>query len=434
MHIAILGTGYVGLVSGTCFAELGNTVTCYDIDSAKIEGLQAGKLPIYEPGLAELVSTNEAAGRLHFTTDLTATLAEAEVVFLAVGTPSAPDGSANLEYLFAAAESVAEHLDHTVVIATKSTVPVGTAQQLRNIFTEKSKVVVEVASNPEFLREGAAVKDFLNAERVIVGLDNPAFRPVFERLYQGITRADRPLLFMSVKSAELTKYAANAFLATKISFVNDMAMLAEATGANIKEITRGMGFDSRIGSRYLSAGVGYGGSCFPKDVRALQHMMRTANLDPQLIAAVEQTNEFQKQRFFNLVTASLGTLKGKTIAVWGLTFKPRTDDVRESAALALIPRFQQAGATIQAYDPKGKLEAARQLGEKGITYTDSSLEAVKNADALLVLTEWDEFRTVDLNQIAHTMHGKDIFDGRNIYTKELATAAGLTWHGIGITS
>ncbi|HSI21212.1 MAG TPA: UDP-glucose/GDP-mannose dehydrogenase family protein, partial [Verrucomicrobiae bacterium] len=346
MHVAVLGTGYVGLVDATCFAELGNHVTCIDIDVQKIENLKKGIVPIYEPGLTEMVVSNYKAGRLIFTTDISEGIEKSEIIFLAVGTPSAPDGSADLQYLFKAAEDVAKALTGPTIVTTKSTVPVGTADKLREIFRNHTTHAVEVASNPEFLREGAAVKDFLNAERVVVGVDNDAYRPLFEQLYRGIVRTERPLLFMSVRSAELTKYACNAFLATKISFVNDIAMLAEEMGANIGQVTKGMGLDSRIGSRFLAAGIGYGGSCFPKDVRALQHMMHDHSHDSSLLDAVEKVNKRQKHLLVERATESLGSLTGKTLAVWGLTFKARTDDIREAASLEIIPALIEAGATV----------------------------------------------------------------------------------------
>lgn len=431
MHVAVLGTGYVGLVDATCFAELGNHVTCIDIDTQKIEYLKKGIIPIYEPGLAEMVVSNHKAGRLTFTTDTAAGIQEAAIVFLAVGTPSAKDGSADLRYLFKAAEDVAKALTQPVVICTKSTVPVGTADKLRAIFKQHSKYPVELTSNPEFLREGAAVKDFLNAERVVVGLDNDAYKPLFEELYRGIVRTKRPLIFMSVRSAELTKYACNAFLATKISFVNDIAMFAEQAGANIKEVTRGMGLDSRIGSRFLAAGIGYGGSCFPKDVRALQHMMRTHGHDTAVLDAVEQVNMRQKHLLVHRAEEALGTLSGKTIAIWGLTFKPRTDDMREAASLEIIPALIKAGAQVRAYDPKG-MEEAEHLLPKEVTFTKSALEAAQGANALLLLTEWDEFRTIALKEVKTVMKGTTLLDGRNIFSPADAEAAGFSYRGIGV--
>jgi UDPglucose 6-dehydrogenase len=432
MHIAVLGTGYVGLVSGTCFAELGNHVACIDVDAGKIDRLKAGEVPIYEPGLQELVQENTGAGRLRFTTDIVDGIKDAKIIFLAVGTPSASDGSADLSYLFQAARDIAKALTQSVVVVTKSTVPVGTADQLRDIFKAEAGHVVHVASNPEFLREGAAIKDFLNAERVVVGVDEPELQPLFEELYRGVVRTDRPLVFTSVRSAELTKYACNAFLATKISFVNEMATLAEEVGANIKDITRGMGLDSRIGTRFLQAGIGYGGSCFPKDVRALRFTMAQAGMQPQLLDAVDGINERQKELLLKRVTAALGSLDDKTIAVWGLTFKPRTDDVRESAALSLVPKLVEAGARVQAFDPKGMDEARHHLPPETI-FASSSLGAVKGADALLVLTEWDEFRNIELEEVAQAMRGTLLLDGRNIYTSAMTKKAGLDWHGVGIS-
>lgn len=430
MQIAVFGVGYVGLVSGTCFAELGNHVVGYDIDAKKVKALHAGRIPIYEPGLEEMVAANIESKRLTFTTNIKTAIKGAEVIFLAVGTPSGSDGSADLSYLFQAAEAIAKELDHDVIVATKSTVPVGTADELRRIF-KVSKYHVEVASNPEFLREGAAVKDFLNAERVIVGLDNPKLQPTFQTLYKGIVRTERPLVFVSVRSAELTKYACNAFLATKISFINEMAFLAEKVGANIHEIARGMGTDSRIGSRFLHAGIGYGGSCFPKDVRALQHTSREEEITPVLLDAVEAINARQKLLLMRKLERFLPKLDGKKIAVWGLTFKPRTDDIREAPALIVINELLKAGAAVSVYDPKGMPEAKHQL-DKAVKFNDSALEAAKGADAVMVLTEWDEFRTLDLKELRKVLRQPILLDGRNVYTPTEAAAAGLKYEGIGL--
>lgn len=429
MHVSIFGTGYVGLVSGTCFAELGNTVTGFDVDAKKIKALEGGVIPIYEPGLEEMVQDNMKAGRLTFTTDIKTAIKGAEIIFLAVGTPSGADGSADLSFLFMAAEAIAAELDHDVVVATKSTVPVGTGDELRKIFA-KAKHKVEIASNPEFLREGAAIKDFLNAERVVVGLDNPKLQPIFTTLYQGVTRTERPLVFVSVRSAELTKYACNAFLATKISFVNEIAYLAERVGADIHEVVRGMSHDSRIGGRFLQAGIGYGGSCFPKDVRALQHISRDQDITPVLLDAIEEVNARQKGLLIRKLKKYLPELAGKKIAVWGLTFKPRTDDVREAPALTIIPELLKAGASVSAYDPKGATEAGHQLS-KEVVFSPSAFAAAEGADALLLLTEWDEFRTIDLAELKKTLRTPIVLDGRNVFTPEQARVAGITYEGIG---
>lgn len=429
MHVSIFGTGYVGLVSGTCFAELGNTVTGFDVDAKKIKALVGGVIPIYEPGLEEMVQDNMKAGRLTFTTSIKTAIKNAEIIFLAVGTPSGADGSADLSYLFMAAEAIAAELDHDVVVATKSTVPVGTGDELRKIFA-KAKHRVEIASNPEFLREGAAIKDFLNAERVVVGVDNQKLQPLFTTLYQGVTRAERPLVFTSVRSAELTKYACNAFLATKISFINEIAYLAERLGANIHEVVQGMSHDSRIGGRFLQAGIGYGGSCFPKDVRALQHMSREQDVTPVLLDAIEEVNARQKGLLVQKLKKHLPELKGKKITVWGLTFKPRTDDIREAPALTVISELHQEGAIITAYDPKGADEAAHQL-PKGIKFAPNAFGAAKGADAVLLLTEWDEFRTIDLAELKKIVRNPLLLDGRNVFSPEQAKAAGLQYEGIG---
>ena len=433
MKIVIFGTGYVGLVSGTCFSELGNQVTCFDIDQKKIDNLKQGILPIYEPGLGEMVESNAEAKRLHFTTDTREAMHDAEIAFLAVGTPQGPDGSANLDYIMAAAESIASNLTRDLIVATKSTVPVGTADKIREIFKAKAskKFKVDIVSNPEFLREGAAVKDFLNPERVIVGIDNPALQKVFTTLYSTTTRADRPLIFMDVRSAELTKYAANAFLATKISFINGIANLCEKVGADVNKVSYGMGWDSRIGSRFLHAGIGYGGSCFPKDVRALHTTAKEHGFDFKLLTEVEAINNYQKKLPLQFLSKIFPSLKGKTIAIWGLTFKPRTNDVRESPALSIIPDLIKAGARIQAFDPKGMNEAQELLPLETV-FCHDALNAVKGADALLLLTEWDEFRTVDLAEIKQLMRGNYLFDGRNIYTASAVEAAGFTYQGVGL--
>lgn len=430
MRISVFGSGYVGLVAGACFAELGNHVIAYDPDKQKIDQLKKGISPIYEPGIEDLITANSKAGRLVFTTDIKESLKDAEVVFLAVGTPSSSDGSANLEYLFAAAKDIVKHLDHDVVLATKSTVPVGTADQLREIF-KAAKFKVTVGSNPEFLREGAAVKDFMNPERVIVGLDDDKYVSVFQELYRGVVRTERPLVFMSVRSAELTKYASNSFLATKISFVNDISSLAELVGADIHQITYGMGLDTRIGSRFLQAGVGYGGSCFPKDVRALQFMFHDSGDRSHLLEAIETINQRQKELPIRKLKKHIEEVEDKTIAIWGLTFKPRTDDVREAASLTVIPALISQGAKVRAYDPKGVDNIKPQL-PKTVSYFESAFEAAKGADALILLTEWDEFRTVDLAELKKTMKGDVLIDGRNVYTPAVAQKAGLRYEGVGV--
>jgi len=432
MQISVFGTGYVGLVSGACFAELGNTVTCFDIDESKIASLKKGAALIYEPGLEELLATNLAAGRLVFTADVRQATKAAEMIFLAVGTPSSANGSADLSQLFAAAQMIAKHATRPLIVAAKSTVPVGTADRLREIF-KGAKAKISVAANPEFLREGAAIKDFLNPDRVIVGVDDEALKPPFQVLYSAVARIQRPLIFMSVRSAEITKYACNAFLATKISFVNEIASLAEQVGANIAEITTGMGFDTRIGSRFLQAGVGFGGSCFPKDLRALQRTLVERGVEPTIIEAVNKVNERQKLILLTKLTALMPDLKKKTIAVWGLTFKPRTDDIRESAALTLIPLLLERGANVKAYDPKG-MAAAQQVLPEQVIFTKSAKEAASRADAVMVLTEWDEFRGIDLNELTTLMSGKILLDGRNIYSHAQATKAKLIYRGVGVSA
>ena len=432
MHISVFGTGYVGLVSGTCFSEIGNRVVCFDIDAEKINGLKKGAIPIYEPGLEELVKNNLAAGRLHFSNDIKEALRDAEILFLAVGTPPCPDGSADLKYIDAAARDIARNLDHNIIIATKSTVPVGTADRIREIITThlKGAYKVDVVSNPEFLREGAAVKDFLNPERVIVGIDDQVLKAPFTMLYQSVTRSDRPLIFMGVRSAELTKYASNAFLATKISFANEMALLCEKTGGDIRQVTYGMGFDSRIGSRFLHAGIGYGGSCFPKDVRALRKTAADHGLAFSLIDEVENINDRQKLLPLAWLKENFRELSGKTIAVWGLSFKPRTNDIREAPALSIIPALLAEKAIVKAYDPKAMPEAQKVLS-KEVIFCKDALEAAESADAVLILTEWDEFRSVDFAEVKQIMRGKCVFDGRNIYSPEMVGNFGLTYKCVG---
>ena len=432
MRMTVLGTGYVGLVSGACFAELGNTVTCVDIDSTKIEKLRNGVMPIYEVGLEEIVVRNVAAGRLLFASSLTQDIVDTEMIILAVGTPSSPDGSADLSYLLAGVVEIASKLTKPTVIVTKSTVPVGTAERIRELLKRHCpELAVTVASNPEFLREGVAVDDFLKPERVIVGLDDDSQRPLFEALYTPITDEEHPLLFMSTSSAELTKYASNAFLAAKISFINEVSRLAETAGADIREISQGMGLDSRIGKKFLNAGIGYGGSCFPKDVRALRYMMRQAGLQPQILDAVEAVNAEQKMLLATRLEETLGNLQGKHIAVWGLAFKPATDDARESAALSIIPHLLKSGAIVSAHDPKATPMAKRELPEN-VRFTETALDAATGADALLILTDWPEYASFDLKDLKQALAGTNIFDGRAIFDPAAAASAGLNWHGIGI--
>lgn len=436
MNIAIVGTGYVGLVSGACFSEMGINVTCVDIDEKKIQKLKDGVMPIYEPGLDELVERNVKAGRLQFTTDLTTCLDDVEVVFSAVGTPPDEDGSADLKYVLEVARTVGRNINKHVVLVTKSTVPVGTAQKVRTAIQEeldKRGVDIEfdVASNPEFLKEGAAIKDFMAPDRVVVGVESERARKLMEKLYRPFTLNGYPILMMDVPSAEMTKYAANAMLATRISFMNDIANLCERIGANVDNVRKGMGTDSRIGNRFLYAGCGYGGSCFPKDVKALVHTGIENGYHMQVIEAVETVNEKQKSIVFDKLNAAFnGDLKGKTVAIWGLAFKPETDDMREAPALVVIEKLLEAGATVRAFDPVAMDECKRRIGDT-ITYCKDMYEAVIDADAVALLTEWKQFRMPSWAIIHKAMNNYIVVDGRNIYDSEELQELGFIYSRIG---
>lgn len=436
MNIAIVGTGYVGLVSGACFSEMGINVICVDIDEKKIQKLKDGVMPIYEPGLDELVERNVKAGRLQFTTDLTTCLDAVEVVFSAVGTPPDEDGSADLKYVLEVARTIGRNINKHVVLVTKSTVPVGTAKKVRTAIQEeldKRSVNIEfdVASNPEFLKEGAAIKDFMAPDRVVVGVESERARKLMERLYRPFTLNGYPILMMDVPSAEMTKYAANAMLATRISFMNDIANLCERVGANVDNVRKGMGTDSRIGSRFLYAGCGYGGSCFPKDVKALVHTGIENGYHMQVIEAVETVNEKQKSIVFDKLNAAFnGNLKGKTVAVWGLAFKPETDDMREAPALVVIEKLLEAGATVKAFDPVAMAECKRRIGDT-VTYCKDMYEAVIDADAVALLTEWKQFRMPSWAIIHKAMNNYIVVDGRNIYDSEELQELGFIYSRIG---
>ncbi|QQS20505.1 MAG: UDP-glucose/GDP-mannose dehydrogenase family protein [Candidatus Moraniibacteriota bacterium] len=436
MKLTFVGSGYVGLVSGACMAEIGHTVICADTDRKKIELLEQGKIPIYEFGLEELVKENVSQGRLSFTADIDYALREAEAVFLGVGTPPDPEtGEADLRYVFAVAETFAKNLDRYRVLINKSTVPVGTAERIRDIVRSIAgdQKAFDVVSNPEFLREGTAVKDFLNPDRVVVGTDSDRARAVLEKIYRPVARAGRPILFTDIRSAEIIKYASNAFLATKIAFINEVANFCALAGGNVKEVARGMGFDPRIGSRFLSAGVGFGGSCFPKDVRALIHTCTQYGFDFSILKAVEASNDHQKLLPLGILTKALGSLQGKKIAVWGLSFKPRTDDVREAPALLLIEHLLKAGAVVAAFDPVATENAKAVLpSDEHLFFARDFMEAVDGAEALVVVTEWDEFRTAAFSQLALRMARKIIVDGRNIFERSEAEAAGFTYYGVGV--
>ncbi|WP_071146532.1 UDP-glucose dehydrogenase family protein [Bacteroides ihuae] len=437
MNIAIVGTGYVGLVSGACFSEMGINVTCVDIDENKVRKLLDGVMPIYEPGLDELVDRNVKAGRLHFTTDLTTCLDSVEVIFSAVGTPPDEDGSADLKYVLEVARTVGRHIKKHVVLVTKSTVPVGTAKKVRAAVQEELdkrgvKIKFDVASNPEFLKEGAAIKDFMAPDRVVVGVESETARKLMERLYRPFTLNGYPILIMDVPSAEMTKYAANAMLATRISFMNDIANLCELVGANVDYVRKGMGSDSRIGSRFLYAGCGYGGSCFPKDVKALAHTGIEHGYHMRVVEAVEAVNENQKSIVFDkLLNAFNGDLKDRIIAIWGLSFKPETDDMREAPALVVIEKLLQAGAVVKVYDPIAMEETKRRIGNT-VIYCKDMYEAVIDADAIALLTEWKQFRMPSWSIIRKAMKSCVVVDGRNIYDNDEMKELGFTYSKIGL--
>jgi len=431
VKIAVIGTGYVGLVQGTCLAESGNDVVCIDKDVAKIEGLKRGEIPIYEPGLAELTHRNARDGRLKFTTDLAAGIAEAEIVFIAVGTPQGDDGGADLSGVWAVGRQVAENLTEPKVIVIKSTVPVGTNAELTRRMTEVAKVPFDVANNPEFLKEGAAINDFNKPDRVVVGVRRPEVAEKLHELYAPFLRTDRPFLVMSPESAEMTKYVANCLLATKISFINEMANLCEAFQADVNDVRRGIGHDQRIGFHFLHPGVGYGGSCFPKDIRAVIHMAQSRGLNPRMMLAVDEVNEAQKEVLFRKISTHFnGDLAGKTIAVWGLAFKPRTDDIREAPALVLIDALLAQGASVRVHDPEAIPNVRAIYGDK-ITYCDRPYGAIEGADALVVATEWNEFRNPDFEVIKRLMRKPVVFDGRNVFDPDRMVEMGFVYQGMG---
>jgi len=432
MRIAVVGTGYVGLVAGTCFAESGNTVVCIDIDQKKVDALRRGEVPIYEPGLEELLRRNTKDGRLSFTTSYADGIPRAEVVFIAVGTPPGEDGSADLKYVLSAARSIGQHLTGYAVIVDKSTVPVGTAAKVQAAVASTTQHPFAVVSNPEFLKEGAAIDDFLKPDRVVIGSDDKRAADVMEELYAPFVRTGNPIIHMAIASAELTKYAANAMLATRISFMNEIANICNRTGANINDVRRGIGSDARIGNRFLFAGVGYGGSCFPKDVQAIVKTSAELGYDFKILKAVEAVNADQKRLLVQMVKQHHGAnLAGKTVAVWGLAFKPNTDDMREAPAIVVVEELLAAGAKVVAFDPEAMTEARhRHFGER-ITYAANPMEAVKGADALVLVTEWNEFRRPDFEAIKSAMRTPAVFDGRNIYPRATLERLGFTYYGIG---
>ena len=435
MNIAIVGTGYVGLVSGTCFAEMGSHVTCVDVDAQKIEKLKNGEMPIYEPGLEELVRRNVSYGRLRFTTDLTEVLDDVEVVFSAVGTPPDEDGSADLKYVLAVARQFGQHINKYTILVTKSTVPVGTAQKVKAAIQEELdkrgvQVPFDVASNPEFLKEGAAIKDFMSPDRVVVGTESERACEVMTRLYKPFLINNFRVIFMDIPSAEMTKYAANAMLATRISFMNDIANLCERVGASVDSVRKGIGTDSRIGSKFLYAGCGYGGSCFPKDVKALLHTGIDNGYHMEVIEAVERVNERQKYIVYDKIVKAVGSVAGKTIAILGLAFKPETDDMRESPALVVIQRLLADGAKVRVFDPIAMDECRRRIGDV-VTYCKDIYDCSNEADVFALMTEWRQFRMPSWDVIKKVMHGNVIVDGRNIYSREELESMGFVYTRIG---
>ena len=438
MRVTIFGTGYVGLVTGTCLAEVGNDVVCVDIDADKIAGLERGIVPIFEPGLEALVRDNHASGRLRFSTDAASAIAHGQLLFIAVGTPPDEDGSADLSHVLAVASTIGHHLEAAAIIVNKSTVPVGTADRVRaTVTTELAKrgknFVVDVVSNPEFLKEGDAVADCLRPDRIIIGSDSARAIAALRALYAPFNRNHDRLVLMDVRSAELTKYAANAMLATKISFMNEIANIAEQVGADVEQVRIGIGSDPRIGYHFIYPGAGYGGSCFPKDVKALAQIARQHDYAPRLLDAVEAVNDRQKHKLFALLQRHFnGNLKDRSIALWGLAFKPNTDDMREAASRSLIEQLWAAGATVRAYDPEAMDEARRIYGERNdLELCDEAFDALRDADALVIVTEWKAFRSPDFERIRANLREPVLFDGRNMFEPDTVEAAGLAYYGIG---
>ena len=436
MNIAIVGTGYVGLVTGTCFAETGANVTCVDVNEEKIENLKKGIIPIYEPGLESMVERNVKAGRLHFTTSLVDCLDDVQIVFSAVGTPPDEDGSADLKYVLDVARTIGKHIDKYTLVVTKSTVPVGTAKKVKAVIQEeldKRGVDVEfdVASNPEFLKEGNAIDDFMSPDRVVVGVESERAKKLMTKLYKPFMYVNFRVIFMDIPSAEMTKYAANSMLATRISFMNDIANLCELVGADVTAVRDGIGSDSRIGRKFLYAGCGYGGSCFPKDVKALIKTAEQNGYDMRVLKAVEEVNEYQKSILFDKLNKHFeGDLKGKTIALWGLAFKPGTDDMREAPSLVLIERLKAAGCHVRAFDPVAIPESKRRIGDT-IDYASDIYDAVLDADALMLVTEWKEFRMPNWKVVKKVMNPPVVFDGRNIFDSDEVTENGFVYYCIG---
>ncbi len=432
MRIAVVGSGYVGLVAGTCFAESGNTVTCIDIDQKKIDNLKEGIIPIFEPGLEELIKRNVRDGRLSFTTDYAEGMKDAQVAFIAVGTPPGEDGGADVQYVLAAARSIAEHMTGYTVVVDKSTVPVGTAKKVEAAISEVAKHEFDVVSNPEFLKEGAAIADFLKPDRVVVGADTERAAKVMTELYEPFVRTGNPIFVMDVASAELTKYAANAMLATRISFMNEIANVCELVGANVDNVRKGIGSDDRIGSRFLFSGIGYGGSCFPKDVKAIIHTADKHDYNFQMMKAVEEVNASQKLLMYRKIVDHFGEdLTGKRFALWGLAFKPNTDDMREAPAIVLSRALRAAGATVVAHDPEAMGESQEHYLGDEVEYAETPMEAVQGADALVIVTEWSEFRRPDFDALKAALKNPVVFDGRNIFPRNTLEELGFSYAGVG---
>lgn len=430
MKIAIVGTGYVGLVAGVCFAEMGHNVICVDIDEDKVAKLEKGIVPIYEPGLSDLMTHNIEGGRLKFTTSLKSIIDEVSTIFIAVGTPMGEDGSADVKYVLAVAKEIGESMSDYKVVVDKSTVPVGTADKVAAEISKYTNHPFDVVSNPEFLKEGAAIDDFMKPDRIVIGADSEKAKETMLKLYNPFVRTGAPIYFMDIKSAELTKYVSNAMLATKISFMNEMAQVADAVGADINQVRKAVGADKRIGPSFLFPGVGYGGSCFPKDVNAIEHTGKANGLDMKIMNAVTHVNEEQKSFLFNKINSKMD-LQGKTICIWGLAFKPKTDDMREAPSIVMIRKLLEKGAKIQCYDPQA-MEVAQSFYLKDeVTYTEDAYEAAQGADALILVTEWAEFRNPDFQKLKSVMKGNDIFDGRNIYNRDEVMNSGFEYCGIG---
>ncbi|MEA2036306.1 MAG: UDP-glucose/GDP-mannose dehydrogenase family protein [Nanoarchaeota archaeon] len=431
MKIAIIGTGYVGLTVGTCLAELGNDVICVDVDEQKIENLNKGAVPIYEPGIEDMLKRNFKEKRISFTTGIKDAIQKSEVIFIAVGTPPGKDHRADLSFVKQVAKDIGTYMNDYKVVVDKSTVPVGTAEIVTNTIkdAQKTEIDFDVVSNPEFLREGEAINDFMMPDRVVIGADSKKARNVMEDIYKGIARINKPIMYTDTKSAEIIKYASNAMLATRISFMNEVARLCEKSGGDVKEVAKGMGLDSRIGPRFLQAGVGYGGSCFPKDVQALAQTMNHHEVESKILQSVEDVNEEQKKSLLPKIKKLLPDLNGKTIAIWGLAFKPKTDDMREAPAIAIIEQLQKSGAKIKAFDPEAEKTAKKVL--KDIEYTSDPYDAIKDSDALVIATEWNEFRNLDKNKIKELMKEPNIIDGRNVYEPGEMKEAGFNYIGVG---